>query len=49
MNMLGAIGLIVNAFHFSDYPNVVTNLLWLGIGLFAVITIGLRRNRKRAG
>lgn len=47
MNILGATGLIVNAVHFSDYPNVVTNLLWLGIGLYAVAAIAMRRRRNR--
>lgn len=46
LNILGAVCLIINAFHFSDYPNVVTNLLWLGIGIVAVIALGVRRKRS---
>lgn len=42
LNVLGAVGLIANAFHFNDYPNVVTNLLWLGIGVFALFAIRAR-------
>lgn len=45
LNVLGALGLIANAFHFNDYPNVVTNLLWLGIGVFALFSIRARKSR----
>ncbi len=47
MNVLGALGLIANAFHFNDYPNVVTNLLWLGIGAFAILTMVSRGKGTR--
>lgn len=49
LNVMGALGLIANAFHFNDYPNMVTNLLWLGIGLFALITIVSRGKGRRSG
>ena len=47
MNVLGALGLIANAFHFNDYPNVVTNLLWLGIGAFVILTMVSRGKGTR--
>lgn len=49
LNVLGAIGLIANAFHFNDYPNVVTNLLWLGIGSFAIIVIIAGTRKRKPG
>lgn len=47
LNVLGALGLIVNAFHWGDLPSVVTNIVWLGIGLLAIIMI-IREKRNRA-
>ncbi|TCS88968.1 hypothetical protein EDD80_102159 [Anseongella ginsenosidimutans] len=49
LNVLGAVGLIANAFHFNDYPNVVTNLLWLGIGCFAIFAIIAGSRKRKAG
>lgn len=43
LNMLGAVSLIINALHFSDAPNIVTNLVWLGIALYAIITLSGQR------
>ena len=36
MNIFGGICLIVNSFHQSDFPSVFTNLVWAGIGVFAI-------------
>ena len=36
MNILGGACLIVNSLHQSDYPSVFTNLVWAGIGIFAI-------------
>jgi hypothetical protein len=39
LNILGAFGLIVNANHWNDYPNIVVNVVWMAIGLAAIIAI----------
>jgi hypothetical protein len=36
LNMLGAIGLSIDAAFQGDWPNLVVNILWLLIGIFAV-------------
>lgn len=36
LNILGGICLVVNSFHTHDYPSVFTNLIWAGIGVFAI-------------
>jgi len=36
MNIAGGICLVVNSFHTHDCPSVLTNLIWAGIGVFAI-------------
>ena len=36
LNALGAIGLIINAVYLKDNPNIVVNVVWLLIALYAV-------------
>lgn len=36
LNIVGAAGLIGNAFYLTDYPNIVVNVAWLAIGVFAI-------------
>lgn len=36
MNIFGGLCLIVNSFHQNDYPSMFTNLVWAGIGIFAI-------------
>ncbi|UKJ06820.1 CBU_0592 family membrane protein [Solitalea lacus] len=45
LNVFGALGLIINAFNFVDYANVIVNGVWMVIGLYAIIGIYMR-NRK---
>jgi len=44
LNIGGGICLVVNSFHTHDYPSVLTNLIWAGIGVFAIYF-----NRTRSG
>ena len=37
LNVLGACGLIANALHFHDTPNIVVNAVWLLIGCFGIL------------
>lgn len=39
MNVLGAICLIINALNLDDNPGFFVNLIWMFIGLFAMINI----------
>jgi hypothetical protein len=39
LNILGALGLIVNAIHLKDYPNIIVNTVWFAIGSIAIIFI----------
>lgn len=36
LNIMGGICLVVNSFHTHDYPSVLTNVIWAGIGVFAI-------------
>ena len=36
LNIAGGICLVVNSFHLHDYPSVLTNVIWAGIGVFAI-------------
>ncbi len=47
MNVVAALCLIVNALHLNDYPNFVTNLVWMAIGLFSIRQIVNRLKVKR--
>ncbi|MEQ9286678.1 MAG: hypothetical protein RIG77_07205 [Cyclobacteriaceae bacterium] len=46
MNVIAAICLIVNAVHLQDYPNFVTNFVWMGIGMFSLYQIYKRLKTK---
>jgi len=48
MNVLGAICLVINSWFLSDHPNLVTNGVWMGIGVFAIINI-MRKREKFSG
>ncbi|MGA0555584.1 CBU_0592 family membrane protein [Larkinella sp. VNQ87] len=36
LNVLGAIGLIINSMHTHDHQSIVVNVAWLLIGLWAI-------------
>lgn len=48
INILGAVGLMINAFHYGNYPSVFVNVAWLAIALLAVMMI-LRKRRVHSG
>jgi hypothetical protein len=39
LNILGAICLVINGFILQDFPNIVVNVIWGLIGVYAVIKI----------
>ncbi len=36
MNIVGGLCLVVNSLDTGDFPSVLTNMIWAGIGLFAI-------------
>jgi hypothetical protein len=44
LNIVGAIGLTVNAIFFQDYPNVIVNVFWGLIALMAILLIGRKKS-----
>lgn len=43
LNIIGAIGLIVNAYILDDLPNIIVNIVWLCIGIIAIRLLPNRR------
>lgn len=39
LNIVGASGLIINAFHFKDHANIMVNGVWLVIASIAVVVL----------
>jgi len=39
MNVLGGLSLVINSIDLKDYPNFVTNVIWMCIGIFAIFNI----------
>ena len=46
MNVVGAMGFVVNGWWHQALPSATLNILWLMIGLFASIQILKRRRRQ---
>jgi lipid-A-disaccharide synthase-like uncharacterized protein len=46
MNVLGGLGLVINSVHLNDSPNFVTNLIWMLIGLYAIVRIIAKKRKK---
>lgn len=44
LNIVGAVGLTVNAIFFQDYPNVIVNVFWGLIALMAILLIGRKKS-----
>lgn len=45
MNVIGAVCLVICSYDTQDRPNFFTNLVWMGIGLYAMIAI-IKQKRK---
>ncbi|MDY7395146.1 hypothetical protein UMM65_07820 [Aureibaculum sp. 2210JD6-5] len=39
MNVLGGLCLVISAYSTKDRPNLFTNLVWMFIGVFAIVQI----------
>lgn len=46
LNILGAIGLLLNAWLLGDYPNLAVNIVWALIAVYAIIMIFRRSNKN---
>ncbi len=46
LNILGAAGLIVHAIYMNDGPNLICNLAWLSIAIFAISAICFKRAKQ---
>lgn len=43
LNIIGAIGLIFNAFYLNDYPNVAVNAVWALIAFGVILGIRIKK------
>ena len=43
MNLLGAIGFVINGWWHQAYPNAAMNVVWAGIAVYALVRLGRRR------
>ena len=48
MNVVGALGFIANSAWNGAWPSAVLNIIWVGIGVVALINIFAKRGRARA-
>ena len=48
MNVLGAIGFVINSGYFKAWPSAVLNVIWAGIGIVALLRIAAARKRDEA-
>jgi hypothetical protein len=43
MNVVGAVGFVINSGYFKAWPSAVLNVIWAGIGIVALIRITTAR------
>jgi hypothetical protein len=46
MNIVGAIGFVINTGYNGAYPSAVLNVIWVGIGVWALTKIRMSRGRE---
>ena len=46
MNIVGAIGFVINTGYNGAYPSAVLNVIWVGIGAWALMKIRVSRGRE---
>jgi hypothetical protein len=46
MNIVGAIGFVINTGYNGAYPSAVLNVIWVGIGVWALAKIRTSRGRE---
>ena len=45
MNVVGAIGFVINSGYFRAWPSAALNVIWAGIGMVALVKIAATRRR----
>jgi predicted tellurium resistance membrane protein TerC len=46
MNIVGAIGFVINTTYNGAIPSAVLNVIWVGIGIWALAKIRMNRGRE---
>jgi len=46
MNVVGAVGFVINSGYFKAWPSAVLNVIWAGIGIVALIRIAAANRAK---
>jgi hypothetical protein len=46
MNIVGAIGFVINTGYNGALPSAVLNVIWVGIGVWALVRIRMNRGRE---
>lgn len=46
MNIVGAIGFVINTGYNGAIPSAVLNVIWVGIGVWALVRIRMSRGRE---
>ena len=49
LNAVGAVLLITNSFFYGAYPSVAINVVWIGIGVYALVRPWRKGNEKNSG
>ena len=49
LNIFGSICLIINTIFYSAYPSTFVNIVWMLIGIFALLNIFKSRNAANTG
>ena len=48
MNVVGAVGFVINSGYFKAWPSAVLNVIWAGIGIVALIRIASSQRSSRS-
>jgi hypothetical protein len=46
MNVVGAVGFIVNSAWHAAWPSAILNVIWVGIGVVALVRMGMGKSTK---
>ena len=46
LNVVGACGFVINSGYFKAWPSAVLNVIWAGIGIVALVRIGMRKGTQ---
>jgi hypothetical protein len=46
MNVVGAVGFVINSGYFKAWPSAVLNVIWAAIGIVALVRIATQRSAR---